>query len=80
VFVFGALTYQTLIPTSFRKAEKYQGNQQSLTFAKKFNVKGLVCFYDQGDEANKHYRAQTHRGKPVGNIAVIFRCHLSGLH
>jgi hypothetical protein len=62
LLVFGSLNYKGISPTSFGAAPKFQGTQQIVTFAKKFNVKGFACFYDQGDDANKHYRAQTHPG------------------
>ena len=67
--VIGNMTYRDAQGTGFMSAPEYQGEQQLLTFAKKLGVKGVVSSYDQGQSANKHYRAQS-----IGESGLLMYC------
>jgi hypothetical protein len=56
--VIGNLSYREGDAERFMSAAQYKGDQQVLTFAKKFDKKGLMYKYDQGETANKHYRVE----------------------
>lgn len=57
--VVGNLTYRDDAGAGFMAQADFQGDQLVLTFAKKLGVKGVASSHDQGQEANKHYCAQS---------------------
>lgn len=56
--VIGNMSYGENAGTGFMSAPQFQGKQQLLTFAKKLGVTGVLSSHDQGQKANRHYRAQ----------------------